>query len=292
MHHSNSAFSLSYLPLLIRLECFETVKLPPYLGSTLHGALGWILTAQSEAYRYIFENRRVGGGKQDIVNPYIIEPPRFQSIYLPGDVLRFKLILLGNASHYIQEVVQALTRVPWIELGAERKKFKLVDIIQGEQLEPIWREGRVELESAASEMLTACHTDKFSRCSIHLLTPLRIRRGGELLRQIDFPTIIRSITRRVSEITERYGGYTDPDAVLSACSLSASVRTASSGLYLSQLNRYSNRRNTMMDLSGLLGAMTFEGELSHFIPWLAAARVLHIGRNTTFGCGQLDIVFG
>ena len=47
-----------------------------------------------------------------------------------------------------------------------------------------------------------------------------------------------------------------------------------------------------MDLSGLMGAMTFQGELSEFTPWLNAASVLHIGRNVTFGCGKIDVVFG
>ncbi|MEK4372395.1 hypothetical protein [Paenibacillus sp. FSL R5-0473] len=32
-------------------------------------------------------------------------------------------------------------------------------------------------------------------------------------------------------------------------------------------------------------------ELSPFIPWLNAARILHIGRNSTFGCGQIDVVY-
>lgn len=45
-----------------------------------------------------------------------------------------------------------------------------------------------------------------------------------------------------------------------------------------------------MDLSGLLGAMTFQGELAPFTPWLNAACILHLGRNTTLGCGKIDAV--
>ena len=46
-------FSLKYLPLLIRLRCCEPARLPGYLGSTLHGILGWALLNHKEAYRYI-----------------------------------------------------------------------------------------------------------------------------------------------------------------------------------------------------------------------------------------------
>ncbi|MBU5442519.1 CRISPR system precrRNA processing endoribonuclease RAMP protein Cas6 [Paenibacillus sp. MSJ-34] len=290
--HNPAPFSLSYLPLLIRLQCCESVRLPPYLGSTLHGVVGWKLSTYSEAYRYIFENRRYGGRKQDIVNPYIMEPPRYQAIYLQGDMLSFRFILLGKAANYIKDVVEALAGTAWFEIGAERKRFQLVDILQAERLEPVWRRGTLNMEAATSEMLTVREQEGISRCSIHLLTPLRIRRGGEQLREIDFPTIIRSITRRVTALTERYGGHVSPDAISSVSQLSASVHTTSSGLYWSEMSRYSNRRNVKMDLSGLLGAMTFEGDMSHFVPWLHASRILHIGRNVTFGCGQLDVVFG
>ena len=39
-----------------------------------------------------------------------------------------------------------------------------------------------------------------------------------------------------------------------------------------------------------MGAMTFEGDLSPFIPWLNAAEVLHIGRNVTLGYGKIDVI--
>jgi hypothetical protein len=270
----------------------ESVHLPPYLGSTLHGVIGWKLSAHSpEGYRFLFENRRYGGGRQDIVNPYILEPPRSQGFYHRGDMLSFRFILIGDAQRYLHEIVGALTRDTWYEFGSQRKKFQLVDIIQEERLDPIWRLGKLNLDAAVPERLIAKELDGMTRCSIHLLTPLRIRRGGESLKKIDFPTIIRSITRRVAALTERYGGYAAHDAISSICRLSESVHTTSSGLYWYELNRYSNRRNTKMDLSGLLGAMTFEGELTPFTSWLNAARVLHIGRNVTFGCGQLDVVF-
>ena len=68
-------FSLNYLPLLIQLKCHETASLPDYMGSTLHGIMGWALLPHKDVYQYLFENRSFGGAKQDIINPYIIEPP-------------------------------------------------------------------------------------------------------------------------------------------------------------------------------------------------------------------------
>lgn len=291
MHHTD-LFSLKYMPLLIRLRCCESAQLPSYLGSTLHGVVGWkLMSVDKYIYRYLFENRRYESGKQDIVNPYFLEPPRYKQVYRQGDMLSFTLVLLGNAADMTIDVVKALASGDDFEIGSERKKFQLLDVLHAESLEPIWSNGKIVEGSAVTSVLTPLKQDGITRCSVHFITPLRIRRGGEQLRQLDFPTIIRSITRRLSLLTERYGGHVDTEEILNVCQLAHSVRTISSGVYWSELNRYSNRRNVKMDLSGLMGAMTFEGDMSRFASWLYAARFLHIGRNVTFGCGQLDVVF-
>ncbi|UPK45006.1 CRISPR system precrRNA processing endoribonuclease RAMP protein Cas6 [Paenibacillus pabuli] len=292
MNRKEFPFSLLYLPLLIRLKCHETARLPAYLGSTLHGVTGWALLQHSEVYSYLFENRRLGGAGQDIVNPYIIEPPRSRSIYRSGEELCFKLVLLGDSIRYAKDVVTALTQAQRFGIGAERKVFELVDILHGERYRPIWQDGQLDMMAANPENITACGlSDQASWCSVHMLTPLRIRRGGALVQEIDFATIIRSITRRIHALTERYGGEINPDVAKKVCELAGNVRTLSSAMYLSQMNRYSNRKNESIDWSGMLGAVTFEGDISPFTPWLNAARILHIGRNSTFGCGQMDVVY-
>jgi hypothetical protein len=54
--------------------------------------------------------------------------------------------------------------------------------------------------------------------------------------------------------------------------------------------QFSNKINEKMDFSGIMGILTFEGELTPYTPWLNAAQLLHIGRNTTFGCGKIEII--
>ncbi|MDF2921587.1 MAG: hypothetical protein K0R57_501 [Paenibacillaceae bacterium] len=292
MSRQSSLFSLKYLPIGIRLECKEAARLPAFLGSTLHGVTGWALLKHSQAYAYLFENKRLGGNGQDIVNPYMIEPPRPKALYQPGELLCFKFVLFGDAIRYAEDIAHALAQEKQFGIGAERKLFELKDIGHGEQYGPIWQEGSFHRNGTASEDI-AVHSmqDHASWCSVHLVTPVRIRRGGELVQKIDFPTIVRSITRRIHLLTERYGGYADVDAAARACELAGHVRTISSALHLDQMHRYSNRKKESLDWSGMLGALTFEGELSVFTPWLNAARILHIGRNSTFGCGQVDVVY-
>ena len=60
---------------------------------------------------------------------------------------------------------------------------------------------------------------------------------------------------------------------------------------MKDIKRYSNRLGQKMDFSGLLGNVQFEGNITPFVPWLYAAQILHIGRNTTFGMGKIEVEF-
>lgn len=292
MSEANAPFTLAYLPLLIQLECRERARLPAYLGSTLHGVVGWALSSNSKVYSYLFENRKFGGAKQDIVNPYIIEPPAYKSVYLEGELLTFNLILLGDAVHYAEAVVKTLASTNRFGLGASKKAFSLSSVRHGTKYTSIWEAGHLYANLFHADQLSEISFGDYSWCSLQLLTPLRIRRGGELLLTIDFATIIRSITRRIEMLTERYGGYVDTECIASIIDQSASIISRSADMHIAQINRYSNRRAEKMDMSGLLGVMSYEGELKEFTPWLQAAQKLHIGRNTTFGYGQVQIVYG
>lgn len=146
-------FSLNYLPLLIQLKCHETASLPDYMGSTLHGIMGWALLPHKDVYQYLFENRSFGGAKQDIINPYIIEPPGFHGVYKAGEELRFQFILLGDAVQYCEPVIKILAETRWFKMGAERKLFELTEIRQGQTLQLIWKNGGVEWKNAVSQLV-------------------------------------------------------------------------------------------------------------------------------------------
>ena len=114
-----------------------------------------------------------------------------------------------------------------------------------------------------------------------LRTPVRILHGGELLKSIQFLTLIRNISNRIIAVTERYGGWVDREEVERILLLAMDIKTVEENLRMEHLERYSNRLQRKMDFSGLIGKLEFEGRLTPFVPWLYAAQFLHIGRNTT-----------
>ena len=108
---------------------------------------------------------------------------------------------------------------------------------------------------------------------------------------ISFDVLIRNITNRVVALTERYGGWVDQGAVEQLQKMSSEIRTIKENLKVEEIDRYSNRLQEKMDFSGLLGEIEFVGDLTPFVPWLHMAEILHIGRNTTFGMGKIQVYY-
>lgn len=133
--------------------------------------------------------------------------------------------------------------------------------------------------------------DNVESVTIKFLTPLRMRRNNELLTDVDFSSIIRNITYRIKSLTGRYGGWVDTEKMEHIQKLSSKIITTKKDIELVNMERYSNRTNEKMDFGGLMGSMSFHGDLSLFVPWLYAAQILHIGGNTTFGMGRIEVEF-
>lgn len=288
-------FDIRYLPLKISLISLKRAELPPYLGSTLRGVIGQALyRTDQEAYNFLYANGKKCKGKQDIVNPYMIIPPKtcgIKNIVEQGEELNFEFILLGSSVRYAHSLAAALQKISQYGLGAQRYPFNLSRIINNQNQRILWRK-ETYYDAGASEIKLPCYGLPFvTGVEVRLCTPVRIRRKGQLLTSLSFLTLIRNIITRIKSITEQYGGWVDKDEAERLLTLAAEVELTNENLKLEHLERYSNRLQKKMDLSGMLGEVEFEGDLTPFVPWLFAAQVLHIGRNTTFGMGQIEVCF-
>lgn len=288
-------FEITYLPLRISLVSLSNAELPAYLGSTLRGVLGRALyETDREAYRFLYENGKNCKGKQDIVKPYMLIPPEVcgaKKIVEEGEELNFELLLLGNAAQYVLVLIKALQKFEKLGLGVQRSPFRLLRVINSREQRVLWQRGTYYITGMNTVRLTCQNWTNVTGAVVKLCTPLRIRRGEQLLKHISFETLIRNITSRIERLTERYGGWVDLDEVTQIQLLSAKVEMTREELWVEHLERYSNRLQEKMDFSGLMGEIEYEGDLTPFVPWLSAAQILHIGRNTTFGMGNIQVFF-
>jgi len=287
-----TSFFLKYLPMRVSLVSMATAKLPAYLGSALRGVIGKALYEEKEAYNYLYRNHVLSDGQKDIVNPYMVIPVGGEeTIYQKGDELFFTIILFGEAIRYVELLINALQKIETLGLGALRYPFVLKQVLHSQEQRVIWQKGYFHPIAVRSVELPYRELADVSRVAVHVCTPLRIRRSGKLIETIDFPTIIRNITRRIEAVTTRYGGWIDTQEAARIQRLAEEIEIAYEQLTLKSMERYSNRLKEKMDFSGLLGSIEFEGELTPFVPWLYAAQSIHIGRNTTFGMGGVRVEF-
>ena len=54
--------------------------------------------------------------------------------------------------------------------------------------------------------------------------------------------------------------------------------------------RYSRRQRRKMNLGGVVGEMTYRGDLEPFWPLLLLGQLVHVGKATVFGNGQYELV--
>ena len=289
-------FEINYLSLRVSLISQQQAELPPYLGSTLRGVIGQsLLQTDKDACAFLYRNGedtvRTG---QVVVKPYMIIPPDIcmpKTVVEQGENIDFEVLLFGSAVEYVPSLILALENIHRFGMGARRYPFRLSNIINSQTKRFIWRKGKRLISDIETAVLSCHELQNVTGVIIKIRTPLRIRHGGRLVQKISFQTLIRNITNRIISITERYGGWTDRNEAEKVLALAAEVRTVREELRVERMERYSNRINGKMDFSGMTGEVEYEGELSPFVPWLYAAQTLHVGRNTTFGMGRIEVYF-
>ena len=262
------------------------------MGSALRGVIGQALFQDKNAYNYLYHNGKLNSNMQDIINPYVLIPPDTKKqIYFEKEELNFKILLLGEGVQYARQLVNAIQQIRKLGLGAPRYKFELKKITHSLDQRIIWEKGHFYEIAIRSAALPYHYLPDVSQLHIQMLTPLRIRRNGNLLEELDFTTIIRNIARRMVMMTERYGGWCDQLEIGRILELSEDISVIRQKTEILNMERYSNRLGKKMDFSGLMGDIWFEGDLTPFVPWLYAAQIVHFGRNTTFGMGRTKMEF-
>jgi hypothetical protein len=71
---------------------------------------------------------------------------------------------------------------------------------------------------------------------------------------------------------------------------SREVRLTGSALAWQRAERRSARTGQVHSIGGFTGDAEYAGNLSEFLPWLAAARWVGVGRHTVWGKGEVRVI--
>ena len=129
-----------------------------------------------------------------------------------------------------------------------------------------------------------------NKITISLVTPLRLRFDGHITDKIEFHVLVRNLLRRISSLSYFHCGeklQVDFKGLIERATL---VKQAASDIHWYDWKRYSTRQEEWMSLGGVTGTISYESDLTEFIPLLKLGEYVHVGKGTSFGLGKYEIL--
>ena len=292
---SEDNFTLSYARFRFTLEATEDCMLPPYLGSTLRGAMGKALHQMlcllpdencqrcmhrwQCAYAYIMATGREetnSDGKtriQPLPVPYVIEPPdEKNNAYSKGDFLHFHLLLIGNAISFTPLFISAFEKAALSGLGSGRKPFLLRNVEQADNdlSMQIWAGGNQLINTPKPIELNIENIAKktIAGVRLQLLTPLRLVDKGKLNQEPDFSVLMRAVFRRLDSLGQIHGQGKLVIDFRTYLEAATKIKASTGRIKWHDWERYSNPQDSFLKMGGITGEINYKGELAMFLPYL------------------------
>lgn len=310
---------LTWAAFQFTMQAKEHSFLPEYKGSTLRGGFGHsfrrvcctmrdqecktCMLNQTCPYAYIFETPKVNGMEvqhqaSNLPHPFVIEPPATeQTEFQAGDDFEIGLVLFGKSVSFLPYFVYTFDQMGRMGLGKGRGKFELTAVyamndLASQQKEQIYDSKSQMLNGNfkvwnLSDILTNISIAQVDTLAIQLVTPTRILHKNRLVRNIPYDLLIRTLLRRIS-LLGRIHCESDWDLPYKDILDHAinHVKLVNSNTSWYDWERYSNRQRTRMKMGGIVGTLSYAGDLAPFMPLIVLGQFTHIGKNTTFGLGK------
>jgi hypothetical protein len=319
-----NAFTLSHYR--FTLAARDPIHLPPFKGSALRGGFGHAFKSmvcfQPEVktcagcllryncpYPYVFEtlvppDSDVLRSNERVPLPLIIEPPLDRhTSYAPGEALTFGVTLVGKAADFLAYFVIAFQELGRRGLGRERGRFRLAQVVavnplNGEEM-PVFDEAqpthiRVGLLPVDSDAITArAAALPPDRITLDFLTPTRLKHQGRWVEAgPPFHVLVKTLLGRISSLSYFHCGHKLEADFRGLIDRAEAVCMAPSQTEWQDWSRFSGRQKQRVEMGGLVGRVTYAGDLRDYLPLLALGEWVHVGKGTVFGNGQYRILGG
>ncbi|MBC8449881.1 MAG: CRISPR system precrRNA processing endoribonuclease RAMP protein Cas6 [Chloroflexi bacterium] len=244
----------------------------------------------------------------DVPRPYIIEPPLDGKIsYQPGETLEFGLTMFAQALNLFPYLVLGSKALEQGGLGKKLRRedgrwrrgtFAVREIgalnrLSGER-QPVLRAGDAMVSvpdlPVTNEQVQALAAQlPRERITLVFKTPTRIIEQSKLQHRPTFRPLIQRLHQRLRDLTREFTDATWELDLRQVMAEAEAVQVAEDQTRWVELDSFSTRRRTSTPMGGLVGQVTFEGNLEPFLPWLVWGEIVHVGKDAVKGNGWYEI---
>jgi hypothetical protein len=132
--------------------------------------------------------------------------------------------------------------------------------------------------------------DATARVAVQFVTPTELKAGDCIVERPEFGVLMARIRDRLSTLRALYGEGPLELEFAEFGRRASAVRMTACELTHVHASRVSSRTGQRHGLDGFTGRAEYEGELREFVPFLRAARFSGVGRQTTWGKGELEVI--
>jgi hypothetical protein len=294
----------------------EGLLLPRYKGSTLRGGFGRVfrriccaqrqdechgcVLRESCPFAYVFETAPPAGARalrnlENIPRPFVIEPPlETRQEYRPGEKLSFHLVLVGKGIQFLPYFIVSLDELGRVGIGKGRRPYLLRTVnfvgLDGTEKTIFCASDRTVRDPGSfrgAEIIgETVPVGDHQQLRIRLLTMTRLKHDNRFVTALPFHVLVRGLLRRISSLMYFHQGEELDVDFAGLIARATQVETLSEDTRWVDWDRYSGRRDARITLGGLVGTVTYAGDLNEFWPLLKIGEYVHVGKGAVFGMGK------
>ncbi len=301
--------------LKIRYRLASQADLPPFTGFAWRGLAGHeirrlvcpfdrktvcedCLIRRNCPYVLLIEEENTTTGLAEAPRGYIFDPALNEPATRDGSQdLTLTVTLIGECFKFLPVVVMAVIKGQRTGLGYKRNPY----VVTG--LEEMFPDGTSrdlpvgpEIHSRVAgpfplQQWLSPVTETPDKLMVRLKTPVRLRKKGKYLRQMEWPFFFESLTRRLESLNCLFfeGQPLGKEPWLDLRRYFHNKVNIYGTFRWWDLKRYSGTQRKKVPMGGIAGEAVMDNPSTTDIQWFTAARLVHVGKGAAMGLGKVDI---